>query len=98
MIRIVRMDFQPENVGKFLEMFQEVSPAIRNFPGCNALWLHRDEVSDTIYYTYSVWENASDLAHYRESELFQATWKQTKSWFRGKPQAFSLQDGKEVQR
>jgi len=41
-------------------------------------------------YTYSIWENEEALEVYRQSELFQNVWSQTKVLFQGKPQAFSL--------
>lgn len=88
--RIVRMEFRQEAVEDFLAMFSSTSPMIRNFPGCCALELHRDEELSHVYYTYSTWNSKEDLQTYRQSDLFRETWSLTKSWFGGPPQAYSL--------
>lgn len=88
--RIVRMEFAPEKVDQFLEVFHSSKYLIRNFPGVQHLELHRDADAPNVFYTYSIWENAAALEAYRVSDLFQSVWGQTKVLFAGKPQAFSL--------
>ena len=38
----------------------------------------------------SVWFSKNDLENYRNSDLFKETWKQTKTYFNDKPQAWSV--------
>lgn len=88
--RIVRMDFEPEKVNDFLNLFESVRGKISGFPGCTHLELCRDAGLDHVYYTFSKWEKEQDLDKYRQSELFEDTWAKTKQLFGGKPQAYSL--------
>ena len=88
--RIVKMEFERENIPAFLANFDLVKTKIRNFPGCLFLELYRDKVEDTIYFTYSRWENEVDLEKYRTSDLFNNVWATTKPMFRSKAQAWSV--------
>ena len=88
--RIVRMEFQPEKVDEFLELFSSTSPLIRKFPGVGRLELHRDAEMENVFYTLSEWKDEPSLATYRKSELFNSVWSKTKILFIGKPLAFSL--------
>jgi len=89
LIRIVRMTFQPEKVGRFLAIFKGSKKQIRSFPGCRELQLHRDVNKDNVYITYSIWENQDALEAYRTSDLFKSVWPKTKVLFLEKPVAFS---------
>jgi quinol monooxygenase YgiN len=89
-VRIVRMEFAPEKVETFLEVFNATKTQIRHFPGVLHLELHRDADLPNVFFTYSHWENAEFLEAYRVSELFATVWSQTKVLFSGRPQAFSL--------
>lgn len=84
------MEFQHAHAEDFLEHFRGVAPLIRAFPGVRRLELHRDAAQPNVFYTYSVWDGEQHLETYRESELFKGAWRQAKSWFSEKPQAFSL--------
>lgn len=88
--RIVRMEFQPEKVEEFLEIFNASKQQIRHFPGVNHLELHRDAKLSHVFYTYSIWEGEEALEAYRHSPLFQSVWAKTKALFGGKPLAYSL--------
>lgn len=88
--RIVRMEFQAEQVETFLEVFRESMHTIRSFPGVHGLELHRDATNPCIFYTYSLWEDQAALDNYRHSDFFRALWPRTKALFADKPQAFSL--------
>lgn len=88
--RIVRMEFDSGKVEDFLRMFNATKSQIRHFPGVLHLELHRDADDPCVFYTYSQWESAEALEAYRLSELFANVWKETKSYFGGRPQAFSL--------
>lgn len=89
-VRIVKMSFHSKYIQEFLEMFEEKKQLIRNSEGCNLLELYQDKNNPEIFFTYSYWENESDLERYRNSELFKETWKQTKTYFNDKPLAWSV--------
>ncbi len=88
--RIVKMEFEAENIAAFLSNFEEVKSKIRSFPGCIFLELYCDKKDPTIYFTYSRWETENDLELYRNSELFNGIWATTRPMFRSKAQAWSV--------
>lgn len=88
--RIVKMEFREEEIESFLANFDEVKDKIRNFPGCEFLELYRDKDDETIFFTYSRWNDVDDLENYRKSELFKSVWSVTKPKFRAKAQAWSV--------
>ena len=88
--RIVKMEFEEENISSFLSNFETVKEKIRSFPGCTFLELYQDKNDSTIFFTYSKWENESDLENYRNSDLFKNVWATTKPMFRSKAQAWSV--------
>ncbi|GHC58688.1 putative quinol monooxygenase [Ulvibacter litoralis] len=88
--RIVKMEFEAENVPAFLANFETVKSKIRNYPGCLFLELYNDKKEPTIFFTYSKWEHENDLENYRHSELFKGVWATTKPMFRSKAQAWSV--------
>lgn len=90
LVRIVRMSFQKNHTDDFLKLFKKVSPAIRNFKGCNHLELLRDYNEQNVFITYSYWENKEALEGYRSSSFFKETWSKTKVLFKDKPQVFSF--------
>jgi len=83
------MTFKAEEVGSFLEVFNESKNKIRGFEGCQHLELHRDYNQDNIFSTYSHWVDEQALNNYRQSELFNEVWAKTKVLFADKPMAFS---------
>lgn len=89
-IRIVKMEFQAEKVNAFLEHFEQIKTRIRNFPGCLHLELYRDKNDKNIFFTYSKWEQESDLENYRNSLLFKEVWSVTKPRFTKKAEAWSV--------
>jgi len=90
LIRIVKMHFQADKVADFLQVFERVQHKIQNFEGCLHLSLYQEANQPEIIFTYSIWTNEKALNQYRHSDFFQATWKQTKALFAGKPAAWSL--------
>tara|TARA_R110002050_G_scaffold260701_1_gene400459 strand:- start:323 stop:595 length:273 start_codon:yes stop_codon:yes gene_type:complete len=84
------MEFEKENIPAFLENFEVVKDKIRNFPGCKFLELYRDNNEETIFFTYSRWNDEADLENYRTSELFKGVWSVTKPMFRKKAEAWSV--------
>ncbi len=90
-IRIVKMTFIPQQVEAFITLFDDVKHKILNMPGCQHLELWKDITSDHVLYTYSIWNSVEDLNHYRNSDLFIKTWKDTKIKFSEKAQAWSVE-------
>lgn len=88
--RIVKMEFEKENISSFQSNFDIVKEKIRSFSGCTFLELYQDKKDATIFFTYSKWENESDLENYRNSDLFKNVWATTKPMFRSKAQAWSV--------
>ncbi len=88
--RIVKMEFEAADVAAFLSNFDSVKEKIRAFPGCDFLELYRDKTDPCIFFTYSRWENEQALENYRKSELFKNVWATTKSMFRSKAKAWSV--------
>ena len=88
--RIVKMEFKEEKVLTFLDNFEKIKEKIRAFEGCTFLELYQDKNNKDIFFTYSRWENESDLENYRISDLFKSIWATTKPMFRSKAQAWSV--------
>jgi quinol monooxygenase YgiN len=89
-IRIVKMTFQPEKVGEFLEIFQLQKNNIAGFEGCVELKLLQEEGSNNIFFTHSIWQSEAHLNAYRNSDFFKDVWGRTKKLFADKPEAWSL--------
>ena len=89
-VRIVKMSFHQKYIAAFLAMFEEKKALIRTSKGCELLELYQDKNNPEIFFTYSYWNDEQDLENYRNSELFKATWKQTKTYFNDKPLAWSV--------
>lgn len=89
-IRIVKMTFETNKVADFLSIFEASKNLIRNMEGCKHLELLNDVKTQTVFFTYSHWENENDLNIYRNSELFKSVWSKTKILFAEKPEAWSV--------
>ena len=90
LVRIVKMEFQPEKVTDFLRFFDRVKNEIATFDGCLGMKLMQDQSNPTTIFTYSHWKNQDALNNYRDSELFGKVWPNVKPWFASKPEAWSL--------
>lgn len=84
------MSFEPSKADEFLTYFESKKRLIRNFAGCEFLELYRDKMNPDIFFTYSYWQEESDLEKYRNSELFRTVWATTKLYFNDKPEAWSV--------
>jgi autoinducer 2-degrading protein len=89
-VRIVKMSFHAKHIEEFQEIFAKKKDFIRGSEGCQLLELYQDKNNPEIFFTYSYWENESDLENYRNSELFTTVWAKTKTFFNDKPQAWSV--------
>jgi quinol monooxygenase YgiN len=90
MIRIVQMTFRPDAVDAFLALFEERKVRIASVPGCKGVDLLRDRDRPNVLFTYSHWDGPEHLEAYRQSELFQDTWKLTKALFSAPAHAWSV--------
>ncbi|MDO4728629.1 MAG: antibiotic biosynthesis monooxygenase [Bacteroidota bacterium] len=88
--RIVKMHFHTDKIDEFLEIFSKNKHLIRNFEGNTFLELYQDKDNPSVFFTYSIWQDADKLELYRQSELFNSVWSKTKVLFAEKPQAWSL--------
>ena len=70
MIRIVKMTFEPEHIGRFQELFVGWQPLIRSFPGCRHLEMLHDVDDPRVFFTYSRWDGSKDLEAYQVSDVF----------------------------
>ncbi|WP_117882603.1 putative quinol monooxygenase [Aureibaculum luteum] len=91
LIRIVKLSFEEEKINKFLSTFNAHKEQIKNFKGCTHLELLRDKNNSNVFFTYSYWNNEQDLENYRNSDLFNNVWTQTKVLFNNRPEAWSVE-------
>ncbi len=88
--RVVKMHFKEESLDAFMEMFVKVKEKIRNQPGCIDLEMLQNANDKGIIFTYSHWESEEDLNNYRHTPLFGEVWRETKSYFAAKAEAWTL--------
>ena len=90
--RIVKMEFEPENVSAFVNIFKTNKDIITTFDGCHSVELLRDINTQNIFFTYSIWDSESSLNKYRESNTFKDIWSKTKPLFSSKARAWSVEE------
>lgn len=83
------MTFKPEEVLHFQELFVSWKPRIRSFPGCLYLELLHDTKDPQVFFTYSHWEEPTDLENYRISDVFGSVWPTVKAMFAAPAEAWS---------
>ncbi len=88
-VRIVRMQFRPDEVKAFHALFAERRARIAGFIGCRHLELWQETGSEAVFFTYSHWEGEEALARYRASRFFRDTWALAKALFAAPAQAWS---------
>ena len=91
------MTFRPEETSNFLELFNQIKEKIRDVEGCDYLELMEDYDDPDSFSTYSKWQDEQALEAYRQSELFDGVWANTKTMFAKKPIAFSLKTHTKVE-
>jgi (4S)-4-hydroxy-5-phosphonooxypentane-2,3-dione isomerase len=87
--RLVKMNFQPEKIAQFREIFAANKNSIAAFEGCQSVTLQQDVNTPSIFFTISKWRSVEDLENYRNSELFKGVWAKTKVLFQDKPEAWT---------
>lgn len=90
LVRIVKMHFKDEKIEAFKALFEKNKTKIRNVEGCLFLELYQDVNNKSIFFTYSYWEDDIFLKNYRNSVLFHEIWKETKTYFQAKAEAWSV--------
>ncbi|HAP01501.1 MAG TPA: antibiotic biosynthesis monooxygenase [Bacteroidetes bacterium] len=95
-VRIVKMEFRPECVGDFRALFNRSKDKIAAFDGCLHLELLQEAGAHDVIFTYSIWRDEAALNKYRFSELFKAIWSETRSYFSGGAEAWSLESLEQV--
>lgn len=89
-IRIVKMKFKEEHIKLFTDVFEENKNTIRAYDGCTFLELYQDKNDESIFFTYSYWEDEKYLDAYRNSDFFKGVWSKTKKLFAASPEAWSV--------
>jgi autoinducer 2-degrading protein len=89
--RLVKLSFDAAYADEFDVMFHSVKNVIKKFAGCHDLYLLKDINNPSTFFTYSVWENESDLDFYRNSEVFKSYWTKIKPHFKMKAEAWTLE-------
>ncbi|HEX2617827.1 MAG TPA: antibiotic biosynthesis monooxygenase family protein [Flavobacteriales bacterium] len=90
-VRVVKMTFRAEEVQRFQDLFEGWRHRIIAFPGCRHLQLLHDLHDPRVFFTYSEWENPSDLEAYRNSEVFAGVWPVVKGLFNAPAQAWTME-------
>jgi len=89
-VRLVKMNFRPEEVERFLDLFEGWRHRIIAFPGCRRLELLHDATEPGIFFTHSEWESPADLEAYRKSSTFADVWPVVRSLFAARAEAWTL--------
>jgi heme-degrading monooxygenase HmoA len=89
-VRIVKLSFHQKNIPTFLSIFEEKKKFIKDSKGCTLLELYQDKNNPDIFFTYSYWDQESDLENYKNTALFKDVWAKTKVFFNDKPLAWSV--------
>lgn len=90
--RVVKMSFHPDKVKDFLEIFRTNWKRIRSFDGCEYVELLQDANEPNIFFTYSLWQDEESVERYRQSELFENVWGETRKLFNAKPEAWTVKE------
>ena len=86
------MEFEADKVEAFKSIFEENQSLIAAQEGCYGVKLLQDIHESNIFFTYSKWKSQSHLDQYRNTDLFQRIWAQTKVLFCNKPMAWSVKE------
>lgn len=84
------MQMREDALDAFLDLFARTADRIRATPGCRRLDLWQDADDPTRVATHSHWDDAEALDAYRQSDLFRATWAETKTYFAARASAQSF--------
>jgi quinol monooxygenase YgiN len=88
--RIVMLNFQPDRVDEFLEIFNQNKQVLAKSDGCIRLEIFKSTGHTDTYVTISNWQSEEHLEMYRQSELFKEIWSKVKPFFNNKAQVWTL--------
>lgn len=88
--RIVKLEIKDDKIENFIALLKNNKNKILSYSGCNSLEFLQDFNNKNIFFTYSFWISENDLDNYRNSDYFKKIWSISKTYFSGKPQAWSL--------
>ena len=91
LIRLVRMYFRPDEVERFLTMYEQTRPIIASQPGCRSVQLVRQIDDPAAFATWSIWDDQAALDAYRRSEFFRSFWPEVRALFRAPAEAVSFE-------
>lgn len=89
-IRIVKLNIKAPEIQNFKNTFNKNRNKIIGFKGCINVYLLQDKSNESIFFTYSKWENLNSIENYRNSTIFKGIWSTVKPFFNKKAQAWSL--------
>lgn len=89
-VRIVKLTLQEDKIEDFKYHFEQYKEQIRHFPGCQLLEVYQDMNQPSVWFTYSYWNDETDLEEYRKSDLFGEVWPYVKKLFKDRAEAWSL--------
>ncbi|MCP9761648.1 putative quinol monooxygenase [Lacihabitans soyangensis] len=89
-VRIVKMTFKEDKIIEFLAFLEENKSKIRDFPGCEMVEILQEKDNPAVIMTHSHWQSEAELEAYRNSDLFNFVWSNTKIHFNAKPEAYSM--------
>lgn len=84
------MVFEIDKLNEFLFFLKENQWQIRQFPGCQMVEILQSETRPELIFTHSHWDSEKDLENYRNSDLFNYVWGNTKIHFAERPEAWTL--------
>ena len=87
--RLVKLSFSEDYLDTFLESFEKKKQQILSYEGCLTVDLYLDRTKKGLCFTVSTWKSEAALEAYRQSDWFQATWKEVKQHFTDKPEAWT---------
>lgn len=87
--RLVKLSFSEDYLDTFLESFEKKKQQILSYEGCLTVDLYLDSIKKGLCFTVSTWKSEAALEAYRQSDWFQATWKEVKQHFTDKPEAWT---------
>lgn len=88
--RIVMLNFQPNKVAEFLEIFTQNKQLLAKSNGCIRLEIFESTSDNDTYFTISNWQSEEHLERYRQSDIFKEIWSKVKPLFNNKAQAWTL--------
>jgi len=91
-VRLVRMRFRPEEVERFLALYERAYPVIVGQPGCRSVQLVREVNDPAAFATWSVWNDGASLDAYRRSPFFRSFWPEVKALFCAPAEAVSFEE------